>query len=320
VVAAYLLRRSVVSIVVLAGISVVLFFMLHLAYPSPGFDVLGLGARPVQVSAWNRDHGFTEPVIVQYWHYVDRLLHGDLGYSFKLNQDIARLFEERWARSLYLSGSSLLLALLVVIPLGILQAVRRHRLGDRVATGLEFALYAMPDYLLYLLAIQVLAFAWPVFGYQASQSTSLPAVIADWRSMTLPIACSAVLIVAGFSRYFRSAAIDTLGQDYIKVARAKGLPERLVLSRHLLRNACLPMITLTGLSIPALLAGNLIVETVFNYEGLGMLFNRSLQDTDYFVLLAYTQAGAILTVLGNFLADIALMAADPRLRVAPPSH
>jgi peptide/nickel transport system permease protein len=170
----------------------------------------------------------------------------------------------------------------------------------------------MPDYVLYLLAIQVLAFTWPVLPYQVSQAASLPAVIADWRSMALPITCSALLITAGFARYFRSAALDTLGQDYIKVARAKGLPERLVLSRHLLRNACLPMITLTGLSIPALLAGILIVETVFNYDGLGMLFNQSLQNEDYFVLLAYTLAGAVLTVLGNLLADIALMIADPR--------
>jgi len=319
-VAAYLLRRSGVSVLVLIGISIIIFFLLHLVYPAPGLDVLGIEARPAQVAAWNRDHGFTQPVIVQYWHYVDRLLHGDLGYSYKLNQSIAALFAERWARSLYLSGTALLLALLVTIPLGTYQAVRRSRLGDRAATGLQFALYAMPDYLLYLLAIQVLAFTWPVLPYQASQADSLPAVIADWRSMMLPITCSAILITASFSRYFRSSAIDTLGQDYIKVARAKGLPERLVLARHLLRNACLPMITLIGLSIPALLAGNLIVETVFNYEGLGMLFNRSLQNEDYFVLLAYTLTGAVLTVLGNLLADISLVIADPRLRMTSPRH
>ena len=313
--AAYLLRRTAASVVVLIGISIIIFFLLHLVYPAPGHDVLGLGARPVQVAAWNREHGFTQPMIVQYWHYVDRLLHGDLGYSYKLNQSIAALFAERWARSLYLSGTALLLALLVTIPLGIYQAVRRNRLGDRAATGLEFVLYAMPDYVLYLLAIQVLALSWPVFPSQASQADSLPAVIADWRSMALPITCSALLITAGLSRYFRSAAMDTLRQDYIKVARAKGLPERLVLSRHLLRNACLPLITLLGLSIPALLAGNLIVETVFNYDGLGTLFNTSLNNDDYFVLLAYTLIGAVLTVLGNLLADITLMIADPRLRV-----
>jgi peptide/nickel transport system permease protein len=142
--------------------------------------------------------------------------------------------------------------------------------------------------------------------------------MADWRSMTLPIVCFAMVIIAGLSRYMRSAALDTLGQDYIRVARAKGLPERLVLSRHVLRNACLPVITLVGLSIPALLAGNLIVETVFSYNGLGLLFTTSLQNEDYPVLLAYTLVGAVLTVLGNLIADIALMAADPRLRLAAP--
>ena len=315
-----MLRRSAVSVVVLIGISIVIFLMLHSIYPSPGLEVLGLRASPAQVAAWNRDHGFTRPVIVQYWHYLDGLLHGDMGYSYKLNQSIARLLEERWARSLYLSEASLLLALLVTIPLGIYQAVRRHRLGDHVATGLEFVLYAVPQFLLCLLAIQVFAFTWPVFDYQASQAASLPTVMADWRSMALPIACSAMLIIASLSRYMRSAAMETLGQDYIKVARAKGLPERLVLSRHLLRNACLPMITLIGLSIPALLAGNLIVETIFNYDGLGTLFSASLDKEDYFVLLAYTLVGAVLTVLGNLLADIALMIADPRLRVTSPRH
>lgn len=316
--AAYLLRRSAVSVVVLIGISMIVFFMLHLVYPSPGLDVLGLRASPAQVAAWNRDNGFTAPVTVQYWHYLDGLLHGHLGYSYKMNQSVAALFGERWARSLYLSGAALLLAILVTIPLGIYQAVRRNRLGDHVASGLQFTLYATPDFLICLLAIQLFAFTWAVFSYHASQSVSLPAVMADWPSMTLPIACFAMVITAGLSRYMRSAALDTLGQDYIKVARAKGLPERLVLSRHLVRNACLPIITLVGLSIPVLLAGNLIVETVFSYNGLGLLFNTSLQNADYPVLLAYTLIGGVLTVLGNLLADIALMAADPRLRLAAP--
>jgi len=140
-------------------------------------------------------------------------------------------------------------------------------------------------------------------------------VIGDWRDMALPIACITLLILAGYSRYMRSSAIDTLAQDYIKTARAKGLPERLVLLRHLVRNASLPMVTLVGLSIPALLAGNLIAETTFNYDGLGLLFFNSLQNEDYPVLLAYTLIGAVLTVMGNLVADIALTVADPRIRL-----
>jgi peptide/nickel transport system permease protein len=255
-------------------------------------------------------------VFAQYWHYVDGVLHGNLGYSFKLNQSVAALFKERWLLSAYLSGTSLVLSVLIAIPLGIYQAVKRNTAGDNVSTSLAFIAYAMPDYLLYLIAIQVFALTFKIFSYQASQSNSLITVVGDWREMTLPIVCMTVLVLAGYSRYMRSAAMDTLAQDYIKVCRAKGLPERLVLFRHLTRNACLPMITLVGLSIPTLLSGNLIAEVVFNYNGLGLLFYNSLQNEDYPILLAYTLVGAVLTVLGNLMADIALTVADPRIRLA----
>jgi peptide/nickel transport system permease protein len=174
----------------------------------------------------------------------------------------------------------------------------------------------MPDFLLYLIVIQVFALTFSIFGFEASQSNSLVSIAGDWHDMTLPIVSLTLLILAGYSRYMRSAAMDILAQDYIKTARAKGLPERLVLFRHLVRNACLPMITLIGLSIPALLAGNLIAESVFNYDGLGLLFYDSLQNEDYPVLLAYTLIGAVLTVLGNLLADVALTIADPRIRLS----
>jgi peptide/nickel transport system permease protein len=288
----YLIRRCGTSLVILFGISVFIFGLLQAVYPLPG------------------------PLIVQYWHYVDNALHGNLGYLPQLNQSVASLLNERWARSAYLSGTSLVLSVVIAIPLGIYQAVRRNSLGDNVATSLAFTFYAMPDFLLYLIAIQVFALAFPVFSYEASQSTSVIAVMLDWRAMTLPIGCMTLLLLAGYSRYMRSAAMDTLAQDFITAARAKGLPERLVLCRHLVRNAFLPMVTLIGLSIPNLLAGNLIVEIVFNYNGLGLLFYNSLENDYYPVLLAYTMIGAVLTVLGNLAADIALTVADPRIRLA----
>jgi peptide/nickel transport system permease protein len=314
--AAYLIRRCVTSIVILFGISIFTFVLLHLVYPSPAIIVLGPRASPAAINAWNAQNGFDEPVIVQYWQYMYAVLHGNLGYSYKLNQSVAALFGERWGYSAYLSGSALTLAILIAIPLGIFQAVRRNTFGDGVVTSVAFTAYAMPDYLLYLIAIQIFALSFHIFGFEASQSTSLIRVIVDWHDMTLPIVCLTLLILAGYSRYMRSAAIDTLAQDYIKVARAKGLPERLVLTRHLVRNALLPMITLIGLSIPALLAGNLIAETTFNYNGLGLLFYDSLSNADYPVLLAYTLIGAVLTVTGNLVADIALTVADPRIRLA----
>ena len=311
----YLLRRAGTSIVVLIGVSIFVFFLLHTIYPSPAIDVLGQKADPLAIAAWNQDHGFNDPFFVQYLHYVNNLLHGNLGYSYKVNQSVLALFSSRWARSLYISLTSITLAVAIAIPLGIFQAVRRNTIGDNVATTLAFITYAMPDFFLYIIAIQVLALNFPIFSFEASQHTSMIAIILDVRSMTLPILCFTALILAGYSRYMRSTAMDTLAQDYIKAARAKGLPERLVLSRHLVRNACLPMITLIGLSIPALLAGNLILETVFNYPGLGLLFYNALNQADYQVLLALTLIGAFLVIVGNFVADIALTVADPRIRL-----
>jgi len=315
-VSAYLLRRIGSSIVVLIGISIFMYLLLHAVFPSPARLALGLRANNAQIAAFNKANGFDRPVIEQYLTYMNGLLHGNLGYSYAENQTVAALFQERLVRSIYLSGISLLLAILIAIPLGVFQAVRRNTLGDNVATSAAFILYSMPVFFLGLILIQVFALSFPILGFEASQSTSIWTVIGDWHDMLLPILTLTLITVANFSRYMRSSSIDVLAQDYIKVARAKGLPERLVLLRHMVRNASLPMVTLIGLFLPALLAGNLIVETLFNYEGLGLLFYTSLGKEDYPVLLAYTLLGAVFVVLGNFVADIALTVADPRIRLA----
>jgi peptide/nickel transport system permease protein len=312
----YILRRLGTAVIIVLGVSFVIFLLLHLIYPSPAVDVLGPKANRFTIAAFNKANGYDNPWIVQYLHYLNQLLHGNLGYSVKLNQNVSSLFEERWARSVYLTAVSLTLAVVIAIPLGIYQAVRRNTIGDYTVTSLAFIVYAMPVFFLGLILIQVFSLQLHWFGYEASTSTSVLTVMGDWHDMALPIATLTLLTIASFSRYMRSTAMDVLAQDYIKVARAKGLPERLVLTRHLLRNACLPMITLIGLSIPLLLAGNLIIETLFNYNGLGLLFYNSLQNVDYFVLLAYTLLGAVLTVIGNLIADIALTVADPRIRLA----
>ncbi len=313
---AYLIRRVGTSIVVVIGVSIFVFLLLHIIYPSPAVDVLGVKASPPAIKAWNRANGFDRPWIVQYWSYIVGVLHGNLGHSYKLNQSVAALFNERWARSAYLSGISLVFAIVIAMPLGIYQAVRRNTLGDNIVTSLAFVTYAMPVFFLGLILIQVFALSLPIFSFEASQSTNLLYVMGDWHAMTLPILTLTLVSVAAYSRYMRSSAMDTLAQDYIKASRAKGLPERLVLWRHLVRNACLPMVTLIGLSIPFLLTGNLIVESLFNYQGLGFLFFTSLGNVDYPVLLAYTLVGATLTVVGNLVADIALTVADPRIRLA----
>ena len=304
------------AVVVVLGVSIFIFALLHVIYPSPAIDVLGPRANRVTIAAFNKQNGFDDPWFVQYLHYMGNLLRGDLGFSYKLNQPVDALFRERVARSVYLTGITLVLSVVIAVPLGIYQAVRRNTIGDYTVTSLAFIVYAMPVFFLGLILIQLFSLNLHIFGFEASQSNSIFAIIGDWHDMFLPVLTLTLLTIAAFSRYMRSTAMDVLAQDYIKVARAKGLPERLVLTRHLLRNACLPMITLVGLSIPLLLAGNLITETLFNFNGLGLLFYNSLQNVDYNVLLAYTLIGAVLTVIGNLIADIALTVADPRIRLA----
>jgi peptide/nickel transport system permease protein len=202
------------------------------------------------------------------------------------------------------------------MPLGIAQAVRRNSIGDYAMTTLTFVLYAMPPFLLGIILIDVFALHLHIFPPLVSSSiTTTASAIAHPRAFFMPIVTLTAVNIASFSRYMRSSALDNLAQDYIRLARAKGLSQRAVLYRHLMRNACLPMITLVGLSIPDLIAGNVLVEVLFNIQGLGLLFFTALGNGDYPILLAYTVLGGILTVLGNLMADIAVTVADPRVRI-----
>jgi len=311
----YILKRLVTALIVVIGVTMVTFGLLHVISSSPGRAVLGLHASPAQVAAFNKAHGYDAPIYVQYLHYLDQLIHGNLGYSYKLDQSVSALLGENILRSVWLSGASIFLAIICAFPLGIYQAYRRNSVSDYTLTAGSFILYSMPSFFLGLLLIQFFALDLRWFPVQGAQQTNILAVIANIHAMALPIVTLAAIQLAAYSRYMRSAALDNLAQDYIRLARAKGLSERAVLARHLLRNSSLPMITLIGLSIPALLAGNLITETLFNYPGLGFLFYTALQNEDYPVLLAITLIGAIAVVIGNLIADVAITVADPRVRL-----
>ena len=314
---AYIIRRLAVAVVVTFGIALITFALLHYLSPSPVYDVLGAKAQPAAVKSWNMLHGYDKPELTQFFSYIGHLVRLDFGYSYKLSQSVSALFRENAGRSAYLTGAALVLSLLIAVPLGIAQAVKRNSIGDYAATTLNFILYSMPSFFLGLILIQFLALDLGIFPPTVSDSiTTTWGAITHPLQLTLPIVTLAAINVASFSRYMRSSALDNLAQDYIRLARAKGLSERAVLFRHLLRNACLPMITLIGLSIPTLLAGNLLIEVLFNYQGLGLLFYNALGNQDYDILLAYTILGGILTVLGNLLADIAITVADPRVRLA----
>jgi peptide/nickel transport system permease protein len=311
----YVLRRVGVSLLVLLGLSFIVFLMLHAISDSPGRAVLGPKATEDAINAFNAENGYDRPVIVQYLAFLGNLLTGNLGRSYILNEDVSTLLWENAGRSAMLSLSALVLALCIAVPLGIAQAIRKNSFLDRAATSVSYLLYATPSFLIALLLIALLSQAIPLFPAEASQSSSPWVVFTDTRSMALPVLTLTITNLVVFSQYQRSSALEELGQDYIKVARAKGMPERMVITKHLLRNACIPLITLIGLQIPILLAGNLIVESVFNYPGLGLLFLNSLNREDYPVLLAYTLLGGVLTVAGNLVADLLVARADRRIEL-----
>jgi peptide/nickel transport system permease protein len=312
----YIVRRLAIAVVVTFGITLITFALLHYLSPSPVYDVLGAKAQPVAVKSWNKLHGYDRPELAQFFSYIGHLLRLDFGYSYKLSQSVSALFKENAGRSAYLTLAALVLSLLIAVPLGIAQAVKRNSIGDYTATTLNFVLYSMPSFFLGLILIQFLALDLNIFPPTVSDNiTTTWGAITHPLQLALPIVTLAAINVASFSRYMRSSALDNLAQDYIRLARAKGLSEKAVLFRHLLRNACLPMITLVGLSIPTLLAGNLLIEVLFNYQGLGLLFYNALGNQDYNILLAYTILGGFLTVVGNLLADVAITVADPRVRL-----
>jgi peptide/nickel transport system permease protein len=312
----YIIRRLLVAVIVTIGIAAVAFLLLHFLAASPVNAVLGPKATRQAIADWNRSHGYERPLEVQFFSYLNNLIHLNFGYSYKLGQSVSALFDENAGRSAYLSAASLVLAVAVAIPLGIAQAVKRNSPGDYAATAVTFTLYSMPSFFLGLILIQLFALDLHVFPALVSDNiTTTWGAITHPVELTLPIVTLTAITVASFSRYMRSSALDNLAQDYIRLARAKGLSERLVLTRHLLRNSCLPMITLVGLSIPGLVAGNLLIETLFNYPGLGLLFFNALGNEDYPILLAYTVVGGVLTVIGNLIADVAVTVADPRIRL-----
>jgi peptide/nickel transport system permease protein len=313
---AYLIRRVVVAVLVTLGVTVITFWLLHEVAPSPALQVLGNKARPADVTAFNKKYGYDRWWVLQLFTYIGHLVRGNFGYSFKSDQTVGALFAENAGRSAYLSGAALALSLLIAIPLGVFQAIRRNTKFDYSATTLSFVLYSMPSFFLGVILIQLFALDLHIFPTGVSDHiTTTWGAITHPAQLCLPIVTLALISVASFSRYMRSSALDSLAEDYIRLARAKGLSERAVLLRHLLRNACLPMITLVGLSIPSLLAGNLLIEVLFNYQGLGMLFYTALGNNDYPILLGYTILGAFLTVIGNLVADVAITIADPRVRL-----
>lgn len=311
---AYIFRRLVQAIFVVLGVTIIVFIILHMLPGGPARALLGPRATNQQVQEFNIQNGYNKPVWIQYTTYVGHLLTGQLGYSFHYNQTINSLLAQDLPKSALLVGLSYLVAIVVAIPLGILQAVRRNKPIDYTLTGASFVGYSMPVFWLGFLLILIFAVRLHVLPPEGPQGTTIGAVLSQPSGLVLPVATLSIVTIAQFSRFMRSSAIENLVQDYIRTARSNGLSARAVLFRHLLRNSLLPIITLIGLSLPATLSGAVITESVFNYPGMGLLFWTSAGVRDYPVMLGFTVVVGIATVAGSLLADVLYAVADPRVR------
>jgi peptide/nickel transport system permease protein len=312
----YLLRRVAQSVAVVLVVTVIVFILLHQLPGGPARAVLGTRATPLQIAQFNQENGLDRPVPLQFLSYLRRWATGDFGFSYKLNQSVGSLLRQRLPKTLVLNLLALAVTLLVAIPIGIYQAVRRNRAFDYLATGLAFIFYAAPTFYLGLILVLVFAQDLNVLPPEAPQSDGVVPIFTDFRGMILPIATLALLGIAGFSRYMRSAVLDNVTQDYVRTARSKGCSSTRVLHAHVLRNALVPIATLIGLSLPALFAGALITESIFNFPGMGLLFWQAAQNFDYPVELGVVLVTAVATVAGSLLADISYALLDPRVRFA----
>jgi len=319
----HLAKRLLCMIPLLFGITLISFAVIHLA---PGEPVgLDTSLNP-KVSAEARErirqlYHLDEPLPVQYWRWVKRLAVLDLGESFSADRrPVLDKILERIPITLALNVLSLLLIFAVAIPLGVYSAVRQHTAFDRVSTVFVFVGFAIPTFWLALLLMILFGveLGWlPISGIRSLDHDSFSILGKFWdytRHLAMPVFVSAFGGLAGFSRYMRSNMLEVVRQDYITTARAKGLSEDVVIYRHALRNALLPVVTILGLSVPALIGGSVIFETIYAIPGMGQLFYQSVLSRDYPLVMGVLVIGAVLTLLGNLIADLCYGLVDPRIR------
>ena len=311
----YLITRVGQALIVVVLVTVIAFLILHLLPGGAARATLGKDATLDQLAAFNHDMGYDKPWFQQYAMYLQRLVHGNLGYSYQLNQSVVEAITQRLPKTMVLSLLSTLLAVVVAIPLGVIQAVRRNRWADYTITSLSLLAYATPIFFMGLLLIILFSQVWPILPPEAPQGFTVGEVLADPAGLVLPVITLAIVTVAVYSRYVRSSMVDNLNENYVRTARSKGLPERRVVLVHTLRNGLFPIIGLLGMYLPALFSGALVVESLFNYPGMGQLFWQAALKRDYPILLGVTLIISIATVVGALIADLLYAAADPRVRL-----
>ncbi len=319
----YVAKKLIGLIPVFFGITLISFFVIHLAPGKPTDIDTNLNPQASYEARVRIEklYGFDKPVYIQYIHWVRRFIVFDFGESYIDGQPVLSKIFQRLPVTLFINILSLILIFSIGIPIGILSAVRRGTIFDKASTVFVFFGFSVPQFwlALILMAFFGISLGWlPVSGIKSLdfEYLSFYGKVCDIaRHMILPVSIASITSLAGISRYMRSSMIGIMSQEYIRTARAKGLSEAAVIYKHALKNALLPVITILGLSVPGLIGGSVISETIFAIPGMGRLFYESVMARDYATIMGVLSIGAILTLLGNLLADIGYSLADPRIRV-----
>jgi peptide/nickel transport system permease protein len=315
----YVLRRLAISVPVLLGITLSVYVIISLA---PGDPVDAL-INPEAVAALGPDFreqqrealGLNQPILVRYGIWLKELARGNLGYSYADRQSIATKIGERLWPTLALMGTALVLAVVIAVPIGVLSAIRQYSLIDYTATVLGFAAISVPSFFLGLAAIYVFALKIPILPAAGMETVGQPESLPDvvWH-LVLPALVLGLAEAAPLIRYTRSSMLEVIRQDYVRVARSKGLREVTVIYEHALRNALIPLVTVIALGLPRLLGGAVIVEAVFAWPGMGTLALTAVQGRDYPVIMAINLISAVTIVFSNLLADVIYAVIDPRIK------
>lgn len=319
----YILKRTIGLIALLLGITIITFVVIHLA-PGKPTDLETQFNPKVSMEARERIshlYGLDKPLHVQYIEWLKRFARFDFGVSFMDSRPVTEKILERIPVTITIELLSIILILLIGIPIGVSSAVKEGSFCDRFMTVFVFIGFAAPTFWLSLILMDFIGVRWgilPVSGIKSLEFEkfgNLDKVIDISKHLVLPVAVSAFGGLAGISRYMRNSMLHVLKQDYIRTARAKGLPEKDIIYKHALKNALLPIVTILGLSVPGLIGGSVIFESIFSIPGMGRLFYESVMARDYPVIMGVLVIGAVLTLLGNLLADISYAAVDPRIKL-----
>ena len=313
----YLLRRLLIAVPSLLGISVVLFTVLALAPGDPFGELASNVNVPPEVAAGLRaKFGLDDPIALRYLRWLSAMLHGDWGFSFVSRMDVDTLIRQRLPATLLVIGSSQLVALLIALPVGVYSALRPYSLFDQIANLLAFIGFSLPTFFTGLLFILLFSIYldWLPFVFQADiNATGWQWYWEEFKQAVMPVSVLALLQAASWTRYVRSAVLEVIRLDYVTTARAKGLPERTVVVKHIVRNALIPVVTLVALQMPALLGGAIVTEQIFRIPGIGSLLISSILANDTPVIMAVTFVFAGLVILFNLIADILYGWLDPRI-------